>query len=192
MDSRQRRARWRTGAAGKTGTGAPPPLTLGERKHPLSQDWARGLGGEGQTNHLQSAIALLALLGIGISGYLSYTHWTHSTVVCTGFHSCDYVQQSDYATLGGLPIAFLGLLLYAGILAGALVARGGTAPASLAGLAVFTLALAGALYSAYLTYVELFVLHAVCLWCVASALTVTAIFALAVMNEAMGSGSRNA
>jgi uncharacterized membrane protein len=137
----------------------------------------------GRGNRLLPGIAALAVAGIAISGYLTYTHLANATVICTGLHSCDYVQQSEYATIAGIPIAFFGLLLYVAILAGAVVALRSLRLASTAGLVIFGCALAGLLYAAYLTYLELFVLHAICIWCVASAITTTAIFILSLLRE---------
>jgi uncharacterized membrane protein len=123
---------------------------------------------------LKRAVLVLAVAGMFISGYLLVTRWTERPVVCAGLGSCAAVQSSAYARLAGVPVALLGLGMY-----GALAALALRADRPWAALALFGLALAGALYSAYLTWVELALLQSVCLWCVASAVTVTAIAALA-------------
>ena len=123
---------------------------------------------------LRRAVLVLAVAGIVISGYLLVTHWTDRPVVCAGLGSCAAVQSSAYARLGGVPVALLGLGMY-----GALAGLALWADRSWAALALFGLALAGALYSAYLTWVELALLQSVCLWCAASAVTIFAVAALA-------------
>jgi uncharacterized membrane protein len=116
---------------------------------------------------LRTAIALLSLVGIGISGYLTYVHYTGLHVLCLSSGGCETVQSSQYASLAGLPVATLGLAGYIAILVTA-------APqADIARLAGFGLALVGALFSAYLTYREIFTINAICQWCVASALLMT-------------------
>ncbi len=85
--------------------------------------------------------------------------------------------------MAGIPVAALGLLMYLGLI-GLLAARR-IGPARLRGEPgplgpwVFALAASGALYSLYLTYLEFFVIEAVCAWCLASAGVVTAIAVLA-------------
>jgi uncharacterized membrane protein len=112
----------------------------------------------------------LSLAGLGISSYLSYTHWANATIACGGVGSCESVNHSKYATLAGVPVAFLGALSYVGLAASALVWLWWR-PAGLPWpvMAYWGLALIGTLFSAYLTYVELFVLEAICIYCVASA-----------------------
>jgi uncharacterized membrane protein len=116
---------------------------------------------------LRTAIALLSLVGIGISGYLTYVHYTGLHVLCLSSGGCETVQSSQYASLAGHPVATLGLAGYIAILATAAL------QADIARLAGFGLALVGALFSAYLTYREIFTINAICQWCVASALLMT-------------------
>ena len=81
---------------------------------------------------------------------------------------CETVQTSSYATIFGVPVAVMGLVGYSGLLFSALLR--GEAGVYLA----FLVALVGALFSAYLTYLEVFVIHAICEWCVASAVVMVA------------------
>lgn len=118
---------------------------------------------------------LLALVGVAIAGYLTYTGFRHVDPICTS-GSCHTVQQSQYAKVGGVPIASFGLAMYLGIVA-LLVARRSERWRDVPLLAAWTFALAlgGVLYSAYLTYLELHVIDAICTWCVGSASVVTLI-----------------
>jgi uncharacterized membrane protein len=120
----------------------------------------------------------LALAGMGISAYLTAAHWGEQAIVCGGLGQCDYVNTSAYATVGGIPVSFLGALLYAALAGAALIWRRQPADDRRAVL-VWGIALAGFGYAAYLTYVELFVLHAICVWCVASAVILTATLIIA-------------
>ena len=119
----------------------------------------------------------LAVAGLGISSYLTYTHWAHASVACGGLGSCNEVNNSEYAEVAGIPVAFLGALSYLALIALAL-AWFWQRPSGPAWPVMFFwgLSLVGTLYSAYLTYIELFVLEAVCVYCVASACIILAGF----------------
>jgi uncharacterized membrane protein len=117
----------------------------------------------------------LAVAGLGISSYLTYTHWAHASVACGGFGSCTEVNNSKYAEVVGIPVALLGALSYLALIALAL-AWLWQRPSGLDWPVTFFwgLTLVGTLYSAYLTYIELFVLDAICIYCVASACIILA------------------
>ncbi len=118
----------------------------------------------------------LAVLGLGVSAYLAYVEISHTAAVCGPVGECNVVQTSRYAQIAGVPVAVLGLINYLGVLALWAVQRSGVGRwARPASLALLGLALAGVLFSIYLTLLELFVIHAVCMWCLASALIVTLI-----------------
>lgn len=110
---------------------------------------------------------VLAVIGLGVAGYLTYVHYAGLQPVCNIAHGCVKVQSSKYAELAGVPVALLGLIGYAGILAALLI------PGELARLAAALMALVGFGFSAYLTYRELFTIDAICQWCVASAILMT-------------------
>ena len=101
-------------------------------------------------------------------------HYAGGTPVCAISHGCATVQQSEYAELGGVPVALLGLAGYVAILAS--LARDGEA----ARTATAFLALAGFGFSGWLTYVEVARLDAICIWCVGSAVCMTLLAALSV------------
>lgn len=125
-------------------------------------------------DRLRAVGLALAVVGLGIAGYLTYVHYSGAAPVCTGSHSCVKVQTSEWSKLAGIPVAVLGLIGYAGILA-ALLVRGEAA--LLAGAAM---ALAGLGFSAYLTYREIWTIEAICIWCVASAIVMTALTVVTV------------
>jgi uncharacterized membrane protein len=115
---------------------------------------------------------LLGVVGAGIGAYLVWIHYDIEALVC-GLGDCETVQTSSYATVVGIPIAILGLLMYLALLALTairLLRPAQLVPASMAALAITA---AGTLYSAWLTWVEVEVLEAICQWCVASAIVTT-------------------
>jgi uncharacterized membrane protein len=118
----------------------------------------RGLGS------LRAAAVLVALIGLGIATYLTIVHYAGGSPVCAIAHGCATVQKSRYAELAGVPVAVLGLLGYVAILAALLrdteTSRTAAAYLSIGGLA----------FSGWLTYVEVFAIHAICIWCVGSAI----------------------
>ena len=119
----------------------------------------------------------LAVAGLLVSAYLTWAHFADLAPVCGfGSHGCQTVQSSRYATILSFPVAAVGLAAYACLLFAAVLK--GEAGAYL-GLLV---ALAGTLFSAYLTYVEIFVIGAICQWCVASAAIMTAALLCATLR----------
>jgi uncharacterized membrane protein len=116
---------------------------------------------------LRIAIGVLALIGIGVAGYLTYVHYEGLKVLCLSSGGCETVQASSFAKLDGVPVALLGLLGYIGIV-GSVFVRG-----ELGRIAGFAIALIGFGFSMYLTYRELFTIKAICQWCVSSAVLMT-------------------
>ncbi len=127
----------------------------------------------------RQAIAVLALVGWFVALYLSLHALGVGGALKCGTGACDTVQTSRWAVVLGVPVAFYGVAGYAAILVVALV---GLQPAWLARrgpiLLLAALATGGVLFSGWLTYLELFVIHAICRWCVGSAVIITAIWLL--------------
>ena len=118
-------------------------------------------------------LAALSVAGLLMSAYLTWVHFLGVSPLClTGSGGCEAVQTSRYAEIFGVPVAVLGLAGYAGLLLSALL-RGEVG--ALLGLFI---ALVSVLFSAYLTWLELFVIHAICQWCVTSAIFMAASFLL--------------
>jgi uncharacterized membrane protein len=127
------------------------------------------------SRNLRILMIALATVGLGVASYLTYVHYSGIPPVCTAGGSCLKVQTSVYSKLAGIPVALMGLLGYIAIL-GSLLAPDGenTRFATL----VFTIAGFG--FSAYLTYRELFSIHAICEWCASSAGIMTILMLLAI------------
>src|SRR5262245_14937457 len=128
-------------------------------------------------------IAALALGGVGLATYLAmYKLGFIGTLACKVGH-CETVNLSKWATLWGIPVAVWGLGFYATLFAVALL---GTTEryvdAPWVSHALLGLTGWGVVFSAWLTYLELFVINAVCMFCVISACLVTVIFLISVVE----------
>ena len=123
------------------------------------------------------ASAVLSLAGIGVSGYLAYKRVAGGSLVCTRWADCDVVNNSVYSLLFGIPVSFIGLAGYLALLAlavAAFVTAGKTQRAIL--LLSLLMALGGFGFSLWLTYVEIYIIEALCAWCLASALIIMLLF----------------
>jgi uncharacterized membrane protein len=116
---------------------------------------------------LRVASAAIATVGLGIAAYLTIVHYAGGSPVCAIAHGCATVQKSSSAEVARVPVALLGLLGYVAILLSLLrddeLGRTVTAILTLAGFA----------FSAWLTYVEVARIDAICIWCVGSAICMT-------------------
>lgn len=127
------------------------------------------------------ALASTAALSAVLSAYRSWIHWSGELALCLGAGGCEAVQASRFATVGPVPVAAIGL---AGSLALLATVLAWTPSRPWAGSVAFGLSLAATLYVSYLTYLELFVIGAVCPWCVAVAACAVVAFGLVVRELA--------
>lgn len=127
-------------------------------------------------------IPALCVIGLGVAGYLTFVETQNVQAVCGPVGDCNTVQSSPYARLFGvLPVGLLGLIGYVAIVAAWAVQRFTQGRlAELAPLALFGLALFGVLFSLYLTYLELAIIYAVCIWCLSSAAIMALLLILSV------------
>jgi uncharacterized membrane protein len=129
----------------------------------------------------RQAIVVLALAGLFVSLYL----WLHKLgvigVLQCGTGGCDTVQASPYADFLGVPVALYGVVGYAVLFVVSLVAvQRANAPQRRLDTALAVAASVGFLFTMYLTALELFVIHAICRWCIGSAVIITAIMVLSL------------
>lgn len=123
---------------------------------------------------LRLAAGTLALAGIGVATYIAIAESGGGSPKClAGGHGCETVAQSHYAHLAGINVAAIGIFGYVLLLVAALV------PGDPGRFGGFLTALVGFGFSAYLTYLELFVIDAICQWCVASAVIMSLSLAVA-------------
>jgi uncharacterized membrane protein len=128
--------------------------------------------------------ALLSLVGLFISAYLYlYKIGKIGTLAC-GTGSCETVQLSPWSRFAGLEVSLIGLVGYAGLLLLSLASlQPGVALRGWPSTLIAVLAGVGAGFSLYLTYLELFVIHAICRWCVASAVVIIGILITALLDQ---------
>ena len=130
------------------------------------------------------AVAVLALTGLLSSVYLLlFKLGVLGSLACGGSGACERVQTSPYAQFLGIPVAAYGVGGFAALLVVSLVGLderwvGRVGPSRL----LAALSGVGVLFAAYLTYLEIAVIHDVCLWCLLCALLITASFVLSVLG----------
>jgi uncharacterized membrane protein len=140
--------------------GAPPPA-------PPGRDWR---------------VAAVAAIGLGVGAYLTVTRLAGGTALfCTDRGGCEVVQASRYAVFLGVPTAAWGAGLYA--LVGGL-ALAGLGPGRW--LLAFVLTVVAVAFSAYLTYLEIAVIGALCGYCVVSAAVAAGLFGLVLGRRPAG------
>jgi uncharacterized membrane protein len=120
-------------------------------------------------------VPTFAIPGIAVALYLGYVRLAHSTPLCGPLIDCALVQRSQYADFMGIPVALLGIVANFAMLV--LWWQQRRASRRLATTLLLLLAALCTVFSLYLTFVELFVLHAVCPWCLLAAMLFTAILA---------------
>jgi uncharacterized membrane protein len=127
--------------------------------------------------------ALLSLAGLFISAYLYlYKIGKIGSLAC-GAGECETVQFSPWSSIAGVDVALIGVLGYAGLLALTLAAlQPGLVARRWPARLLAGLAGVGVLFTVYLTYLELFVIHAICRWCLASGFVILAIFIVALLD----------
>jgi uncharacterized membrane protein len=130
---------------------------------------------------LRIAMVVIAVLAIALTSYLTYIHYAGIKPVCTAGQSCIKVQSSVWSKLDGVPVALIGLLGYIGIFGTLLLPdREETR------LATLGMTLIGFGFSAYLTYREIFSIHAICEECVSSFVLVGVLLSLSVARYLRG------
>jgi uncharacterized membrane protein len=123
---------------------------------------------------------LLIVAGALVSAYLAYVETTGATAVCGPVGDCNTVQQSLYATLFGvIPIGLLGLIGYGLMLVLWVLGLEGRPSHGRARRLLLAATVSATVFSVYLTFLEPFVIGATCLWCLSSAIVVTALAWLA-------------
>jgi len=134
----------------------------------------------------RAALIVICLAGIADAAYLTYVHYQPAALICTTSGGCETVQQSSYAVLLGVPVAILGLAAWIAALALTLW-NSELARTLNAALAIGALAFVG-----YLVVLQLFVIDAICVWCMVNdvvlvpLLTVFALLRLRTANVQSG------
>jgi uncharacterized membrane protein len=119
---------------------------------------------------LRAALLVVSAAGIGVAAYLTYVHYEPAALICTSNGGCETVQGSKYAVVAGIPVALLGLAAW--IAAFVLTIWN----SELARTLTAALALTGLAFAAYLVVLQLFVIDAICVWCMANDLVLAPLF----------------
>ncbi len=129
---------------------------------------------------LPLAAAVLAVVGIADSAYLTVSHYTKEPVPCSLVEGCETVLTSSYAEIAGVPIAAFGAAAYFAAFSLAILAAYGNRSAwTLFGVQAFLMAAV----SGYLVYVQAFVIGAFCQFCLISAATSIGLFLLFLASK---------
>ena len=121
---------------------------------------------------LRIGVAVVALAGVALAGYLTYVHYQPEALICTAGGGCETVQESSYAELFGVPVALLGLLSYVAVLV--LVALDSELARTLAA----AVALTAVGFVVYLVTLQAFVIDAWCIWCLVNDLVLVPLLAV--------------
>ena len=126
--------------------------------------------------------AVISIIGTADAIYLLIYKLTGNPHMCLGNGGCHNVNFSPYSEIGGIPVSIFGIFAYLVILLIlALEVRVKIAKEN-GPLAIFGISLCGVAFSVYLTYLEIYVIHAICPFCVVSAIAITFIFILAIIR----------
>ena len=128
---------------------------------------------------LHTLSVILVIVGLAISGYLSYVKLTEVPMICVAnsqTFNCEVVQNSAYSRIGGVPIAWFGFATYVVLLVLLLLENHIEFLKQNGILVIFGITLFAWLYSMYLVYLQFFVLNALCPWCLAHEATITLLF----------------
>src|SRR5574340_1319215 len=131
---------------------------------------------------LSRVSVILAILGLLVALYMTVFKLTDNQKMCLGNGGCSVVNNSVYSEVYGVPVAVVGALGYAAILAVSLLAGRWSFLRRNAALLNFGLCLTGFLFTVYLIYVEIALIHAICPFCLASQAIMTMLFAAAVVR----------
>ncbi|HKY78450.1 MAG TPA: vitamin K epoxide reductase family protein [Anaerolineales bacterium] len=126
---------------------------------------------------LRKVLVGLSLIGLVDSIYLTYVKLV-SSGLCVAGEGCEIVNSSIYSQINGIPVAALGAVAYASMLVVLLLEDRVNFIEFNSPLIVFGMSLFGVLYSAYLTYLEIYVIRAICLFCVLSAVVLSIMLVL--------------
>ena len=134
------------------------------------------------TKKLTWVSLILTVLGVLDSAYLLIYKISNNNAMCLGSGDCSTVNASRYSEINGIPVSLLGLFAYLAILILLILEIRILFSSDNSNLFVFGISLVGVLFSVYLTYIEFFVIHAVCPFCIISAIVIVLIFIISIIK----------
>ena len=123
-------------------------------------------------------LLIISFAGFLDAGYLTANFYFEAPIPCTILNGCEVVTKSSYATIGPVPLALLGALYYLTLFVLAVFYLDSGRERAAVSAAYLTIP--GFLFSLRLVYLQIFVLKALCLYCIFSAVTSTLLFILAI------------
>ena len=141
--------------------------------------------GESSRDTLRIVSLALVIIGLFISGYLSYVKLTEVPMICVAnsdVFNCEVVQNSIYSRIAGIPIAWFGFATYIILFTILLVEKRSAFLQEYSAILVFGITLFAFLYSVYLVYLQFFVLKALCPWCLGHETTMTILFIISSLR----------
>lgn len=123
-------------------------------------------------------LAVLDVVGLLVAGYLSWVELGNGIPSCGPFHGCETVAMSSYARIGGIPVAVFGVILSVTLLMLAIAWVRSDKPGLLD--LHYGLSLVGVIFEIYFISVQMFILHAVCIWCATYGASLVARFFVAL------------
>ena len=129
--------------------------------------------------YLLGAFVLFAFIGFLDTSYLTISHFTGAEVNCSIVEGCNEVLASKYSSIFGIPLALLGLLHYTILLVGGFYYLDSRNPKVLKPLMILTTF--GLLFSAWLVYLQFFVIKSICQYCMVSAVNSVILFIFALI-----------
>jgi uncharacterized membrane protein len=121
-------------------------------------------------------------LGGLVSIYMTVFKLTENQSMCLGNGGCSVVNNSIYAEVYGIPVSVIGIIGYGALVGALLLQHRGAFMEDNSLLIIFGLALVGFLFTAYLIYVEIALIHALCPFCITSQISMTVVFVLSVIR----------
>ncbi len=134
-------------------------------------------------NILTAIIAVISFLGFLDASYLTAEHYFTLPLPCSLTHGCDAVLTSSYSTIAGIPVAFFGILYYLTILFCAVYLYTSEKRNAFVARLIFIIISLGILAYLGFIYLQLFVIHALCIYCLGSAALTLLLFILSILLE---------
>jgi uncharacterized membrane protein len=142
--------------------------------------------GKTQTNKTSLALfwssIVLAILGAADAIYLLIYKLTGNNQMCLGNGGCHDVNFSPFSEIYGIPVSVFGISAFLSILCILVLEKRLKVTEKYGPLVIFGICLGGVVFTAYLTYLEVYIIHAICPFCVASAVLITLLFILAIIR----------
>lgn len=141
-----------------------------------------------RANRLAFALAAISAVGFADAAYLAIEHYRGLPPACLVFTGCETAARSAWSEIGGVPVALAGAAYYFAVLLLSVLAIERGSKKLLFAAALLTPL--GFLASIFFVYLQIFVIGAICLYCIVSAVSSTLLFAISLPTLASRAASR--